>query len=88
MIIKPIVGDTVAQTPMIENPNVNPLFESVRQSMGLNTNITEEISVRLPSGFSVDMIREYLPNWLLNAVDEPAGKSCLAKYFQVINVFK
>ena len=82
---KPVVGDTIAQTPMIENPNVNPLFESVRQAMGLNTNITEEIPVRLPSGFSVEMIREHLPNWLLNAVDEPAGKARLAKYFQVTN---
>ncbi|KAG0278689.1 hypothetical protein BGZ96_002279 [Linnemannia gamsii] len=88
MITKPVVGDTVAQTPMIENPNVNPLFESVRQSMGLNTNITEEIPVRLPSGFSVDMIREYLPNWLLNAIDEPAGKSRLAKYFQKVEIIE
>lgn len=85
MITMPVVGDTVAQTPMIENPNVNPLFESVRQAMGLNTNITEEIPVRLPSGFSVEMIREHLPSWLLNAVDEPAGKARLAKYFQVTN---
>lgn len=85
MITMPVVGDTVAQTPMIENPNVNPLFESVRQAMGLNTNITEEIPIRLPSEFSVEMIREHLPNWLLNAVDEPAGKARLAKYFQVTN---
>jgi protein-tyrosine phosphatase len=81
------MGDTIAQTPMIENRNFNPLFESVCLSMGLNTNITEEIPVRLPNGFSVDMIREHLPNWLLNAVDEPAGKSRLAKYFQVTNAF-
>ncbi|KAG0051935.1 hypothetical protein BGZ89_003361 [Linnemannia elongata] len=86
MITKPVVGDTVAQTPMMENPNVNPLFESVRQAMGLNTNITEEIPVRLPSEFSVEAIREHLPNWLLNAVDEPAGKVRLAKYFQKVEI--
>ncbi|KAK3842010.1 MAG: protein-tyrosine phosphatase-like protein [Linnemannia gamsii] len=88
MITKPVVGDTVAQTPMIENPNVNPLFESVRQAMGLNTDITEEIPVRLPSGFSVDMIREHLPRWLLNAVDEPVAKSRLARYFQKVEIIE
>ncbi|KAF9912639.1 hypothetical protein EC991_010065 [Linnemannia zychae] len=88
MITKPVLGDTVAQTPMIENPNVNPLFESVRQAMGLDTNITEEIPVRLPSGFSVDMIREHLPRWLLNAVDEPVAKSRLAKYFQKVEIIE
>ncbi|KAF9120676.1 hypothetical protein BGW39_011187 [Mortierella sp. 14UC] len=88
MITKPVLGDTVAQTPMIENPNVNPLFESVRQAMGLDTNITEEIPVRLPSGFSAEMIREHLPRWLLNAVDEPAAKSRLAKYFQKIEIIE
>ncbi|KAF9151407.1 hypothetical protein BG015_006720 [Linnemannia schmuckeri] len=82
----PVVGDTVAQTPMIENPNVNPLFESVRQAMGLNTNITEEIPVRLPTGFSIEMIREHLPDWLLNAVDESSGKARLAKYFQKVEI--
>lgn len=71
------------QTPMIENPNVNPLFESVRQSIGLNTNITEEIPVRLPVGFSVDLIRDRLPNWLLSALAETTGKARLAEYFQV-----
>ncbi|KAF9545865.1 hypothetical protein EC957_010369 [Mortierella hygrophila] len=86
MITKPMGGDTVAQTPMIENPNVNPLFESVRQAMGLNTNITEEIPVRLPSGFPVEMIREQLPNWILNVLDEPAGKARLAKYFQKVEI--
>ncbi|KAF9137862.1 hypothetical protein BGX30_009810 [Mortierella sp. GBA39] len=88
MITKPVGGDTVAQTPMIENPNVNPLFESVRQAMGLNTNITEEIPVRLPNGFSVEMIREHLPNWILNAVDEPAGKARLAEYFQKVEIIE
>ncbi|KAG0268112.1 hypothetical protein BGZ95_002600 [Linnemannia exigua] len=88
MITKPVVGNTVAQTPMIENPNVNPLFESVRQAMGLNTNITEEIPVRLPSGFSIDLIREHLPTWLLNAVNEPAAKSRLARYFQKVEIIE
>ncbi|KAF9088030.1 hypothetical protein BGX29_000494 [Mortierella sp. GBA35] len=88
MITRPVVGDTVAQTPMIENPNVNPLFESVCQAMGLNTNITEEIPVRLPSGFSVEMIREHLPSWLLNAVHESTGKSRLAKYFQKVEIIE
>jgi len=83
MVTKPVAGDTVAQTPMIENPNVNPLFESVRQAMGLDTNITEEIPVRLPSGFSIEIIREHLPSWLLNVIEEPEGKTRLAKYFQV-----
>lgn len=73
------------QTPMIENPNVNPLFESVRQSIGLNTNITEEIPVRLPVGFSADLIRDRLPNWLTSALAETTGKARLAEYFQVSN---
>ena len=62
MITKPGAGNAVAcETPMMENPNVNPLFESVRQAMGLNTNITEEVAVRLPAGFAVDSIRSQLP---------------------------
>ncbi|KAF9188083.1 hypothetical protein BGZ51_000879 [Haplosporangium sp. Z 767] len=76
-------GPLGCQTPMIENPNVNPLFESVRQAMGLSTNITEEIPVRLPMGFSVETMQEYLPKWLLSAVTEESGKARLAEYFQV-----
>src|SRR5690554_3071371 len=66
-------GPLGCQTPMIENPNVNPLFESVRQAMGLSTNITEEIPVRLPMGFSVNTMQEHLPDWLLSAVTEESG---------------
>ncbi|KAF9937889.1 hypothetical protein BGZ67_000777 [Mortierella alpina] len=86
MITKPGAGDIVAcETPMIENPNVNPLFESVRQAMGLNTNITEEVAVRLPTGFSVDSIRSQLPAWLLNTC-EVTGKSNLAQDFQRVEI--
>lgn len=88
MITKPGAGDTVAcATPMIENPNVNPLFESVRQAMGLNTNITEEVAVRLPTGFSVDIIRSQLPAWLLNSLCEGTGKTNLAQDFQVFHIY-
>ncbi|KAF9576248.1 hypothetical protein EC968_009808 [Mortierella alpina] len=87
LITKPDVGDTVAcETPMIENPNVNPLFESVRQAMGLNTNITEEVAVRLPVGFSVDSIRSQLPAWLLNSLCEGTGKTGLAQDFQRVEI--
>ncbi|KAF9954593.1 hypothetical protein BGZ72_004458 [Mortierella alpina] len=87
MITKPSAGDTVAcETPMMENPNVNPLFESVRQAMGLNTNITEEVAVRLPTGFSVDSIRSQLPQWLLNSLCEGTGKKNLAQDFQKVEI--
>ncbi|KAF9952415.1 hypothetical protein BGZ70_000609 [Mortierella alpina] len=87
MITKPGAGDTVAcETPMMENPNVNPLFESVRQAMGLNTNITEEVAVRLPAGFSVDSIRSQLPAWLLNSLCEGTGKTNLAQDFQRVEI--
>jgi len=74
------------QTPMIENPNVNPLFESVRQAMGLDTNITEEIPIRLPSGFSIESVRGHLPEWLLDATREPTGRTMLAERFQVLYI--
>ncbi|KAF9331524.1 hypothetical protein BG006_005604 [Podila minutissima] len=86
MMTQPAGGPMGCQTPMIENPNVNPLFESVRQSIGLNTNITEEIPVRLPVGFSVDLIRDRLPNWLTSALAETTGKVRLAEYFQKIEI--
>ncbi|KAF9971514.1 hypothetical protein BGZ73_005534 [Actinomortierella ambigua] len=86
MMTTPMAGPLACQTPMIENPNVNPLFESVRQAMGLNTAITEEIPVRLPKGFSVDTIRQHLPPWLLAAVDEEHGKTMLAEGFQKVEV--
>lgn len=76
----PAIG---CQTPMIENPNVNPLFESVRQAMGLSTNITEEIPVRLPKGWTVDTMRNQLPGWLLSAITEKTGEVRLSEYFQV-----
>lgn len=82
MMTQPPSGPMV-QTPMIENPNVNPLFESVRQAMGLSTNITEEIPVRLPMGFSVQTMQDHLPKWLLSAITEESGKSRLAEFFQV-----
>ncbi|KAF9347333.1 hypothetical protein BGX26_001187 [Mortierella sp. AD094] len=82
LMTQPPGGPLGCQTPMIENPNVNPLFESVRQAMGLSTNITEEIPVRLPMGFTVQTMYEYLPNWLLSAISEDSGKSRLAEYFQ------
>ncbi|KAF9177724.1 hypothetical protein BGZ50_008429 [Haplosporangium sp. Z 11] len=86
-IIKPVVRDTVAcQTPAIENPNVNPLFESVRQAMGLNTNITEEVPVRLPVEISLDTIRDRIPTWLLDAIHEETGKRSLAEQFQRVEI--
>ncbi|KAG0239939.1 hypothetical protein BGW41_007422 [Actinomortierella wolfii] len=86
MMTTPMAGPLGCQTPMIENPNVNPLFESVRQAMGLNTAITEEIPVRLPKGFSADVIRHHLPSWLINAIDENHGKTKLAEGFQKVEV--
>src|SRR5690349_21275175 len=83
MMTQAAAGPLGCQTPMIENPNVNPLFESVRQAMGLSTNITEEIPVRLPMGFSFDTMREHLPKWLLSAITDGSGKARLAEYFQV-----
>lgn len=83
MMTQPAAGPLGCQTPMIENPNVNPLFESVRQAMGLSTNITEEIPVRLPMGFSFETMREHLPKWLLSAITDGSGKARLAEYFQV-----
>ena len=68
---------------MIENPNVNPLFENVRQAMGLSTNITEEIPVRLPMGFTVQTMQDHLPKWLQCAIAEGSGKTRLAEFFQV-----
>ncbi|GJJ78023.1 tyrosine-protein phosphatase 2/3 [Entomortierella parvispora] len=89
MVTRPTAGDTTpCQTPMIENPNVNPLFESVRQAMGLDTNITEEIPIRLPSGFSVESVRGHLPEWLLDATREPSGKTNLAERFQKIEIYE
>ncbi|KAF8957993.1 hypothetical protein BGZ46_002067 [Entomortierella lignicola] len=79
---QPPGGPLGCQTPMIENPNVNPLFESVRQAMGLSTNITEEIPVRLPMSFTVNTMHDYLPNWLLSAISEDTGKARLAEFFQ------
>ncbi|KAG0376546.1 hypothetical protein BGX24_007573 [Mortierella sp. AD032] len=86
MMTQPSVGPLGCQTPMIENPNVNPLFESVRQAMGLSTNITEEIPVRLPMGFSLDTMKEYLPRWLLSAITDGSGKARLAEYFQKVEI--
>ncbi|KAG0039283.1 hypothetical protein BGZ83_002843 [Gryganskiella cystojenkinii] len=86
-MVKPTAGDTTpCQTPMIENPNVNPLFESVRQAMGLNTNITEEIPIRLPCGFSSisKVAQKRLPDWLCSVIQEDTGKTKLAEYFQKI----
>ncbi|KAG0006756.1 hypothetical protein BGZ65_004247 [Modicella reniformis] len=77
-------ADCQPQTPMIENPDVNPLFESVRQAMGLNTNITEEVPVRLPPNVSIESIRDKLPTWLLEAIHNRTGKTRLAEYFQKI----
>jgi protein-tyrosine phosphatase len=85
MMTQSAAGPLGVQTPMIENPNVNPLFESVRQAMGLSTNITEEIPVRLPMGFSFDTMIEHLPKWLLSAITDGSGKARLAEYFQVQN---
>ncbi|KAF9568116.1 hypothetical protein EC968_003089 [Mortierella alpina] len=79
----PAIG---CQTPMIENPNVNPLFESVRQAMGLSTNITEEIPVRLPKGWTVDTMRNQLPRWLLSAITEKTGEVRLSEYFQKVEI--
>ncbi|KAF9153724.1 hypothetical protein BG015_002752 [Linnemannia schmuckeri] len=86
MMTQPAAGPLGCQTPMIENPNINPLFESVRQAMGLSTNITEEIPVRLPMGFSFDTMREHLPKWLLSAITEDSGKARLAEYFQKVEI--
>ncbi|KAF9437879.1 hypothetical protein BGZ76_010756 [Entomortierella beljakovae] len=86
LMTQPPGGPLGCQTPMIENPNVNPLFESVRQAMGLSTNITEEIPVRLPMGFSIDTMRDHLPRWLMNAIAEESGKSRLAEYFQKVEI--
>ncbi|KAI1300523.1 hypothetical protein EDD11_006167 [Mortierella claussenii] len=79
-------GALVCQTPMIENPNINPLFESVRLAMGLNTNITEEVAVRLPPGTSVAELREQLPSWLMATVQDDIGKAKLAESFQKIEL--
>jgi hypothetical protein len=68
---------------MPEKQNINPLFENVRQAMGLNTNITEEVSVRLPPHVSIESIREKLPSWLLEAIHSRTGKTHLAENFQV-----
>ncbi|KAF9992534.1 hypothetical protein BGZ79_002969 [Entomortierella chlamydospora] len=86
LMTQPPGGPLGCQTPMIENPNVNPLFESVRQAMGLSTNITEEIPVRLPMGFTVQTMYGHLPNWLLSAISEESGKSRLAEYFQKVEI--
>ncbi|KAI8595100.1 protein-tyrosine phosphatase-like protein [Dissophora ornata] len=86
LMTQPPAGPLGCQTPMIENPNVNPLFESVRQAMGLSTNITEEIPVRMPMGFSVDIMQSYLPRWLLQAVTEESGKSRLSEFFQNVEI--
>ncbi|OAQ26731.1 hypothetical protein K457DRAFT_157403 [Linnemannia elongata AG-77] len=86
MMTQAAAGPLGCQTPMIENPNVNPLFESVRQAMGLSTNITEEIPVRLPMGFSFDTMREHLPKWLLSAITDGSGKARLAEYFQKVEI--
>ncbi|KAF9175148.1 hypothetical protein BGX21_010457 [Mortierella sp. AD011] len=77
---------TICRTPMIGNPDVNPLFENVRLAMGLNTNITEEVPVRLPPRFPIDSIRDRLPTWLLNSICEETGKTRVAEYFQKIEV--
>ncbi|KAF9108072.1 hypothetical protein BGX27_008500 [Mortierella sp. AM989] len=86
LMTQPPGGPLGCQTPMIENPNVNPLFESVRQAMGLSTNITEEIPVRLPMGFTVQTMQEYLPNWLLTAISDGTGKARLSEYFQKVEI--
>ncbi|KAF9918572.1 hypothetical protein BX616_007728 [Lobosporangium transversale] len=85
IMAKPNTGETsVCQTPMMENPNINPLFESVRLAMGLNTSITEEVAVRLPLGFTADSLQGQLPSWLDEAIHPDKGKSRLAKCFQKI----
>ncbi|KAI8598256.1 protein-tyrosine phosphatase-like protein [Dissophora ornata] len=76
----------VCQTPMTETSNINPLFESVSQAIGLNTNITEEVPVRLPPSISVESIRDSLPTWLLDAVRDNTGKTELAQRFQKVEV--
>ncbi|KAG0058141.1 hypothetical protein BGZ89_001523 [Linnemannia elongata] len=86
MMTQAAAGPLGCKTPMIENPNVNPLFESVRQAMGLSTNITEEIPVRLPMGFSFDTMKEHLPKWLLSAITDGSGKARLAEYFQKVEI--
>ncbi|KAI7826112.1 hypothetical protein BC939DRAFT_501802, partial [Gamsiella multidivaricata] len=86
LMSQPPGGALGCQTPMIENPNVNPLFESVRQAMGLSTNITEEIPVRLPMGFSVETMQDHLPRWLLSAIAEESGKARLAEFFQKVEI--
>ncbi|KAI8360564.1 hypothetical protein B0O80DRAFT_206813 [Mortierella sp. GBAus27b] len=72
-----------SQTPMTENANVNPLFESVRQAMGLNTHIAEEVPIRLPPNVPIGCIQDKLPSWLLGVIDSKTGKTRLAEYFQV-----
>ncbi|KAG0045833.1 hypothetical protein BGZ83_008937 [Gryganskiella cystojenkinii] len=79
-------GPLGCQTPMLENPNVNPLYESVRQSMGLTTDITEEIPVRMPMGFTLETMRDNLPAWLVSAVTEGTGKARLSEYFQKVEI--
>ncbi|KAF8952290.1 hypothetical protein BGZ46_003524, partial [Entomortierella lignicola] len=87
MKLKPVLSSTnICQTPMMENPNINPLFENVRLAMGLNTNIAEEVPVRLPPRFPIGSIRDQLPNWLLNSICDETGKTRLAEYFQKIEV--
>ncbi|KAG0232262.1 hypothetical protein BGX31_005201 [Mortierella sp. GBA43] len=71
-----------SQTPMTENANVNPLFESVRQAMGLNTHIAEEVPIRLPPNVPIGCIQDKLPSWLLGVIDSKTGKTRLAEYFQ------
>jgi protein-tyrosine phosphatase len=68
---------------MAENANVNPLFESVRQAMGLNTHIAEEVPIRLPPNVPIECIQDRLPSWLLRVIDSKTGKTRLAEYFQV-----
>lgn len=87
MMTQPPEGPLGCQTPMLENPNVNPLYESVRQSMGLTTDITEEIPVRMPMGFTLDTVRDHLPAWLVSAVTDNTGKARLAEYFQVFVLY-
>ncbi|KAK3825412.1 MAG: protein-tyrosine phosphatase-like protein [Benniella sp.] len=86
LMTQPPVGPLGCQTPMIENPNINPLFENVRQAMGLSTNITEEIPVRLPMGFTVQTMQDHLPRWLQCAIAEGSGKTRLAEFFQKVEI--
>ncbi|KAG0307185.1 hypothetical protein BGZ99_001515 [Dissophora globulifera] len=86
MMTQPSGGPMGCQTPMIENPNVNPLFESVRQAMGLSTNITEEIPVRLPMGFSAETMHGFMPRWLTQAILDGSGKARLSEFFQKVEI--